>query len=307
MWPEVIDGATLSQHMQMLGKMFTVMPLGEACVRLARGTLPSRAVCLTFDDGYADNEEVAFPILKRLGIPATFFVSTGYIDGGIMFNDGVIETLRRAPGGFYDLSALGLDSYAVDDIGSRRMAANAIIQAVKYRSPTERGLLVQRLAAEMHVTLPSNFMMSAVQIRRLHAAGMEIGAHTVNHPILTSLSDEDAQAEIADSKRMLEDITGARVTLFAYPNGKPGQDYDAQHVRLVKQAGFSAAVCTTRGICTRASDPFQLPRIGSWDSDPRRLAARLLYMCARERGSVSREGGSPSGTRDPVIERERTS
>jgi len=110
---------------------------------------------------------------------------------------------------------------------------------------------------------------------------MEIGGHTVNHPILALLSEKEARAEIGDGKRRLEEITGGPVTLFAYPNGKPGQDYGPRDVDLVRQAGFTAAVSTMGGVARRGSDPFQLPRFSPWDRSPRRLAARLLLTCVR--------------------------
>jgi len=80
-----IDADTFKQHATLLRSEFNALPLGEACTRLAHGSLPARAACITFDDGYADNEQIALPILKRLGLPATFFVSTGFSNDGIMF------------------------------------------------------------------------------------------------------------------------------------------------------------------------------------------------------------------------------
>lgn len=235
---------------------FNVLPLGEACARLARGRLPAR----TFDDGYANNEEIELPILKRLGLTATFFVSTGYSDGGIMFNDGVIEAIRRAPQGHYDLSRLGLGSYDLSNSANRRTAINALLGQLEYRPIAERTSLVEQLADALRSSLPDNLMMRPAQIKRLHDEGMEIGGHTVNHPILMTLQDEEARAEIVGGKRRLEEITGAPVTLFAYPNGKLGRDYGPQHVQLVKEAGFAAAVSTTPGVANRSSDLFQLPR-----------------------------------------------
>jgi len=278
---DVIDAATFERHVALLASEFNVLPLGEACARLARGGLPARAACITFDDGYADNERVALPILKRFGVQATFFVSTGFSDGGIMFNDRVIEAVRCAPAGTYDLSRIGLGSHSLHDSASRRAAIDALLAQIKYRPIGERSALVEQLVVAMRTTSPKDLMMRPAQIKRLYDEGMEIGGHTVNHPILAVLDAQEARAEIVDGKHRLEEITGAPVTLFAYPNGKPGQDYGPRDVELVKKAGFAAAVSTRTGVAGRGSDVFQLPRFGPWDRNPRRLGVRLLLNCAR--------------------------
>jgi peptidoglycan/xylan/chitin deacetylase (PgdA/CDA1 family) len=278
---DVIDAATFERHVALLASEFNVLPLGEACARLARGGLPARAACITFDDGYADNESVALPILKRFGVQATFFVSTGFSDGGIMFNDRVIEAVRCAPAGTYDLSQIGLGSHSLHDSTSRRAAIDALLAQIKYRPIGERSALVEQLVVAMRTTSPKDLMMRPAQIKRLYDEGMEIGGHTVNHPILAVLDAQEARAEIIGGKHRLEEITGAPVTLFAYPNGKPGQDYGPRDVELVKKAGFAAAVSTRSGVAGRGSDVFQLPRFGPWDRNPRRLGVRLLLNCAR--------------------------
>ena len=276
-----IDAATFERHMTLLADEFNVLPLSEACASLARGKLPARAACITFDDGYADNERIALPILKRLGLQATFFVSTGFSDGGIMFNDVVIETVRRAPAGTHDLSGLGLGSHRLDDSTTRRAVIDALIGQLKYRSLEERSGLIRQLPAAMRSTLPASPMMNPAQIKHLHDEGMEIGGHTVNHPILTAIDEQQAREEIVGGKQRLEAITGAPVKVFAYPNGKPGRDYGPRHVELVKEAGFVAAVSTIPGVASRGSDLYQLPRFSPWDRNPHRLGIRLLMSCAR--------------------------
>ena len=278
---DVIDASTFEQHMVFLKHEFNVLPLGEACARIERGKLPARAACITFDDGYSNNEQVALPILTRVGLPATFFVATGFLDGGIMFNDGVIEVVRTAPDGVHDLTELGLEAYALGDDASRRAAIDTLIERLKYRPVNERDALVARLAQAMGGTLPKKLMMDSTQVRHLYDQGMEIGGHTVNHPILTGLDEQAARSEIVGCKRRLEEITRAPVTMFAYPNGKPDTDYGPEHVRLVREAGFAAAVSTVSGIANRGSDLFQLPRFSPWDRSPGRLGMRLLVNCVR--------------------------
>ncbi len=267
--------------MELLAAEFNVIPLSEGVEGLRGGALPARAVSITFDDGYADNEKNALPILARLGLTATFFISTGFSEGGVMFNDVVIESVRRAPAGSYDLASHGLGGCELADSASRRAAIDLIIGAIKYRPPGERNRLSDSLAATLGSELPRGLMMDAAQIRRLHGAGMEIGCHTVNHPILARLDEAEANAEIVGAKHELEEMIDGPVTTFAYPNGKAGVDYGPRDVQLVKRAGFRAAVSTMAGVAGRSSDIYQLPRMAPWDENGNRLGLRLLVGCVQ--------------------------
>ena len=128
--------------------------------------------------------------------------------------------------------------------------------------------------------------MRAEQVRALHAAGMEIGAHTVTHPILARLDSAAARKEIIAGKEQLEGIVGAPVTLFSYPNGKPVTDYSAEHVAMARDIGFKAAVSTAWGIATREADLYQLPRFTPWDKTPARFALRLVRNMLRTRPEI---------------------
>ncbi len=112
----------------------------------------------------------------------------------------------------------------------------------------------------------------------MYEAGMEIGGHTVNHPILTSVDKATARREIFENKEFLEGLIGGPIHSFAYPNGKPGQDYSSEHVALVKEAGYSRAVSTAWGRANRQSDTFQLPRFTPWDQKPWKFMLRLLLQ-----------------------------
>jgi peptidoglycan/xylan/chitin deacetylase (PgdA/CDA1 family) len=274
------DAARFDAICRWIARWFRVLPLDEAVARLAERRLPARAACITFDDGYADNHDHALPILQRHGLVATFFVATGYLDGGRMFNDTVIESIRRAPGPMLRTEGLaeGLPpELAIGDDASRRAAAADLIDAFKYHDVPERSRLVEALRQRAGAPdLPRDLMMRTEQVRALHRAGMQIGAHTVTHPILAGLPDEAVRRELDDSRRALAAATDAPVTLFAYPNGRPGGDYDLRTVELVREAGFAAAVSTAWGFSDAATDRFQLPRFTPWDRSEARFGLRLL-------------------------------
>jgi peptidoglycan/xylan/chitin deacetylase (PgdA/CDA1 family) len=274
--PEQICAREFDWHLAALGRWFTVLPLREAVARLRSGTLPVRSACVTFDDGYADNVTVALPILRRRGTPATFFLATSFIDGGRMWNDSVIEAIRLMPGDSLDARCVGLDTLSISTVDLRRQAINRVLPALKYLRLEERQRRVEELSAQAPQPLPSDLMMTTEQVRHLGASGMEIGAHTVTHPILARLDPERAEAEILDSKQRLEAITGKSVALFAYPNGKPGRDYRQEHVGMVRKSGFEAAVSTAWGIAHAATDLFQLPRFTPWDKTSGKFTLRLL-------------------------------
>jgi peptidoglycan/xylan/chitin deacetylase (PgdA/CDA1 family) len=126
-------------------------------------------------------------------------------------------------------------------------------------------------------------MMTSDQVRALHAAGMEIGAHTVTHPILAEVTDERARHEIAVSRSRLQAIIGAPVRLFAYPNGIPRRDYYAEHAALARELGFDAAVSTAWGAARAGDDPYQIPRFTPWDRADWRFGLRIAMNRAANR------------------------
>ncbi len=266
---------SFTRQMAWIKSWFNVLPLATAVEGLRSGSLPARPAVITFDDGYADNCTVAVPILQSLGLTATFFIATGFLDGGRMWNDTLIETVRLARGPVLDLTAVGLDAYPVDSVERRQATIHALIPRLKYLEPVERQRQVDAIAARAGVDLPNDLMLTSSQLREMARAGMTIGGHTVHHPILATLSDDQALAEMVDGRRRLEEIIGVPVDLFAYPNGKPDEDYNAAHVRLAREAGFEAAVSTAWGAARPGCDPYQIPRFSPWDRSAWRYAVRL--------------------------------
>lgn len=259
-----------------LAAWFNVVPLDQAVVRLQSGTLPARAACLTFDDGYADNHRIALPILQRHDLTATFFIATGFLDGGRMWNDTIIESLRTCSAPVLDLSSLGLGRHDTGSLDERKAAIASLIEQIKYRPVAQRISITEQLARLARVQPPHDLMMTSEEVKALRQAGMQIGAHTVSHPILARMTDGQARQEIQGSKRFLEQLLGERVGLFAYPNGKPGEDYTPQSVDLVRSLGFDAAVSTQWGTSSGGDDLFQIRRFTPWDRTRLRFGARML-------------------------------
>ena len=270
-------------QMGLLRRHCSPISLGEGVRRLSTGTLPARAVAVTFDDGYADNAYVALPILQRHRIAATFFVSTGFLDGGRMWNDTVVEAVRRATGNRLDLRGIGLGVESLGDAAARGALAQRVLRSLKHQHPSERLEKAEAIRKLVGARLPDDLMMTSADVRHLAEAGMEVGAHTVSHPILLALNRAEAEAEIRGSRVRLEQIIGGPVTSFAYPNGRPCEDYSRRDRDLVESLGFGYAVSTTLGVASSQSDRYQLPRFGAWDRDPERWLARLLLAFRRAR------------------------
>ena len=284
LFPGEMHQRRFDRTMRAVAKVFRVIPLADAVQHLSAGRLPARSLVITFDDGYSDNEQIALPILQRYGLTATFFVATGFLGGGRMWNDTVIECIRRCPLNNVNLAHWGLGDLSLDGAVQRRRVIDLLLPRIKYLDLNAREhALAQLHEAVDRPALPDDLMMNHAQVRRLHAAGMGIGAHTVQHPILTALPATEARRELAQGKADLESLIGAPVRHLAYPNGGPDRDYDRQHVAMARELGFEAAVTTAKGVATAGDDLFQLPRFTPWDmSLPRWLMRLVLTQAQRD-------------------------
>lgn len=277
LFPDEIDASRFDAICTWIKNWFNVLPLDLAVRRLRDGDLPARAAAITFDDGYADNHDLALPILQRHGLSATFFIATDFTSGGCMWNDLVIEAIRGCRASALDLRDLpGIeDLLSLDSLPRRRHAIARIIGATKYLPANQRLGRVAEICRRAQAHEPAAMMMDGVAIRALYAAGMGIGAHTVSHPILARLDQATARREMADGRAQLEDLLQQRVGLFAYPNGRPNTDYSADDAQLARGLGFDAAFSTAWGAAGRECDAYQLPRFTPWDRSRTRFGLRL--------------------------------
>lgn len=274
--PNEVAADQFRDNMQMLADRFNVLDLSEGLQRLKDGTLPPLAVCLTFDDGYRDNCTVALPVLKELGLPATFFIATGYLDGGRMWNDTLLEIIRNWPQNAIDLQDWGVPLIGMATSVERQKAWQILFRWMRRIGMRGRDEMLARLQARVKSPLPVDLMMTTEHVRTLHAEAMEIGCHTDKHPILTRVSNDVVHSEITRSRSRLEDIIQAPVRFFAYPNGIPSDDYNPDHVNIVKGLGFKAAFSTAWGAAKPSSNLFELPRFTPWDRTSPEFALRLI-------------------------------
>jgi len=257
------DDAQFRNDVEIIDRLFNVITVREASERLASGTLPGRAACITFDDGYADNYEVAAPILKSVGVPATIFVAGGAVDAGVMWNDLVIESVARS--------------------GSLEQARElpSILTKLKYLPVADRWEeAVGMYRASGDLELP-RLMMTREMVAELAGQGFEIGGHTINHPILNVLPDDAARQEIEECVTWIRDVTGGSPVSFAYPNGIPGKDFDSRHELMVREAGFESATSTAWGIAGPGTNRFAIPRVGPWWRQGRAITTGLIRRYVR--------------------------
>lgn len=288
LFPHEVDAARFDRMMAAVKRTFNVLPLVQAAARLRDGSLPPRALSITFDDGYADNEAIALPVLQQHQLAATFFVATGFLDGGRMWNDTVIECLRHTDRDAIDLECLGLGRVDTASLAHRRAAIARVIPVIKYMDLQAREAALQALHGACNKPVLSRvLMMQRTQVQALHAAGMEVGAHTVNHPILTALADTVARQELATGRDQLQQMIDAPVHSLAYPNGGPDTDYDRRHVEMARELGFQQAVSTAVGVSRRGDDVFQLPRYTPWDPGLARWMARLVMNQRKVRFKIA--------------------
>jgi peptidoglycan/xylan/chitin deacetylase (PgdA/CDA1 family) len=255
------------EQMRLLKQRFQPVRLSDVAAALEAGDpLPPDAVAVTFDDGYDDNYRIAAPILAELGIPATFFVSTGHIDSGRPFAyDWLVHMLLRTGSPSLQLPELGIDMTMPADRQARRDLAGRILLEMKDLSALAQSALIQRLESEWRI--PSDVTpdecrpMTWQQLREMRAAGFEIGSHGVHHRMLAKLPDDEMEREVRESKTTLDRELGKMPGLMSYPVGGD-RAFNGRVVRATRDAGFDLACCYICGTNPNpASNRFSLYRL----------------------------------------------
>ncbi|MFD2167322.1 polysaccharide deacetylase family protein [Thalassotalea euphylliae] len=281
MRPDEPTAAEFEWQMALVSQYFTPMSLSDAKKALANDSLPKDAICVTFDDGYVNNLTVAQPILEKYDVPATVYVATGFCDGDNMFNDRIIDLIGDDKRSSVNLESLDMGIVTLESIEQRITLYSNVIKQIKYLTYPERKATIDKLYKANDCAEYPSRMMTPSQIKALSDTGVTIGAHTVDHPILRTLTEAEQRKQISDSKTMLENLVGKVVCHFAYPNGKLGDDYSSETRNIVEEQGFETAVSTHNGVSNKETDIFQLKRFTPWDKSPLKFHLRLLLTALK--------------------------
>lgn len=250
--------AAFAAQMRYLARRYRVVSAEEVAAAYRTGRLlPARAVLVTFDDAYRDVGEVAWPILRRLGLPATVFVPTAYPDGGRAFWwDRLHLTIGRTAQ--RELAAAPLGRLALRTAEERRASLRALQAHVKALPHAAAMRFVDDVCDELGPDrAPPADVHGWDELRQLASDGMTIGAHTRTHPALDRLPIDEAREEIVASRDDLRREIGRTPLVFAYPFGA----HDAGVVEAVREAGFELAVtCLDGHNAVPQRDPLRLDR-----------------------------------------------
>ena len=268
-----LDG--FNQVIDFVEERFKVIPLADAAEYIQRGKLPDASACITFDDGYASWFDGAIPALERRNMHATFFITTGQFQGLPMWHERLACAITALPGPQFILPGFGLPALPLANLNDKRKTFSLIESYLKYQQLEVRDHLIDTLERAAGV-MPSNLpLMTVAQLRNLHSRGFGVGAHTVTHPILAICDEKTAMREIVDVRDALQSIVGGAVNSFAYPNGRPNEDFSLAHVRMVKAAGYTHAVTTQWGAATVNTPIFEIPRFTPWGPSVNRMALQV--------------------------------
>jgi peptidoglycan/xylan/chitin deacetylase (PgdA/CDA1 family) len=248
-----VDAALCDWQFRVLQREAAVWPLGDYFEAVAAdAAVPKNLVVITVDDGYRDFFEIAFPLLRRLELPATLFPVVQFIERKIwLWHDRLAWLLAQAEPTQHELRcADGTVRFDLSSEDGRRRAWNDLCRyCIRQRDDDKHAFLralEQRSPSRVPDTLPAAFAPCTWdELEEMSAASIEIGAHSMTHPILSKVDPETLWWEVSEPRRALKERLGREVRSFCYPNGQP-DDVNAEVLSAVERAGYLGAVVTQR-------------------------------------------------------------
>jgi peptidoglycan/xylan/chitin deacetylase (PgdA/CDA1 family) len=266
-----IDPLTFEKRIRFLSRYKCVPMSSIAAAATGGAELPSDAVAITFDDGYADNYYSAYPVLKKHSMPATIYLTTKYVgtDQLLPLNrlyDAVVRTRMSeitlsSEFGLLDRVPVVL---SVETEEEKKKAVTYLRLQLKKLRPDELEKTVDLLCAQLLGKTERKSgeklkMLSWEEVRAMRGL-IEFGSHTMSHCIVSKTSDERLERELEISKLEIEKHTDSSVVHFAFPNGRR-EDYDERAIKYLENMGYQTAVTTLHGVNTSISKRFELKRL----------------------------------------------
>lgn len=254
-----------ARQMQFLAKNYNPVTMDQILSFVeGREVLPRRSIAVTFDDGYADNAEVAAPIMEQYGIFGTFYVTTGAVSPGpIPWFVRLRNVFGTSPCLEWKNPVDGL-TYQLADKDQNREAYIQACSQCACLCGNEQIQLIESIESDLKVTLPAKhnkFMLSPEQIKLLHARGHIIGSHTVSHPNVAYIDEKKVYEELFESKKYLEGVLGAPVVHFSYPSPIFEPHWRDSTVDICHKIGYRTAVTCTSGLVFSGDNPLSLRRL----------------------------------------------
>ena len=281
-WELAVQPHRFEQHLAVLRRTRYPLRLSEFVSRLERGTLPHKAVAVTFDDGYADNLCEAAPRLASAGVPATLFLATGFVGQGhdywwdelargVLLRTGAVDAevkigSKRIPLVLREGDERDSGWRACQEPGTERPRAYlAVWKHLRTAAPAEREDAMVQLRAILEIPPADrrDLPMTASEVAAMARGTIfDFGGHTATHPVLPALTPAERRDDIRQGREACERLIGSPITGFSYPHGALDDDSEA----AVRECGFAWACCQkARSVSTRGADRYALPRLGVLD------------------------------------------
>lgn len=272
-------------QLRFFKKKYNLISLSHFTNAMSNGKgLPPNPLIITIDDGFWDNYHIAFPVLKRHGVPATIFLATDFVDQHAWLWSNKLEYILR--NSEIERFSYSLDGHTielrVDTFEQWHKSQLTLFNALRRRPDNEKNEILAALAKQLKVSVPSETQgdfkpLTWHEIREMYRAGIEFGSHSASHAILSRVGPEQLKREVVDSRAIIENVLQNRVVTFCYPNGQP-EDFSEDAIQALKEAGYECAVTTIKGLNpAKAPQPFALKRISVGAADVPRMAKQIQW------------------------------